>query len=322
MGAYGGPGRTQLYGIPTHITGTIPGDGEIRVAFDAALRLSFSRALEPSSLTFELSDPAIVLDTAWSSGHDTLWLSHSQNFTNLTTYRLRVTAGQSADGEARMPLPDSFSFKTLDTVRPRSASSQPADGQSGVATNVIIRLWFTKPVNKNTLTYSFSDTSYLFTVYQTNDSVITLGHVGHLFAGGTSYTFEVLCIQDTCGNPMDASQVPNPFTFTTAGTGVEGSPSAVAGRFFLSPPKPNPAASGGRVRFEFGLERACQAELSVFDILGHKMADLSKGCLPAGAHSFEWDFRDGEGRRASAGVYFYRLMAGCREATGRLVVVR
>jgi hypothetical protein len=322
MGAYGGPLRSDLYDLPPYITSASPSNGQVRVAYDVPLWVAFSQAMAPATVSCELSDPGIFLDSSWSTGHDTLYLSHAQNFANFTRYSLRVLSGLGEDGQPLAPLPDSVSFRTLDTVRPKLYATQPADGQTGVATNAIIRLWFSKPVSKNTLTYIFSDTSYHFTLYQTSDSVITLGHVGHLFVGGTTYSLELTAFQDTAGNPMGQSLVSNPFTFTTAGTGVMGSPLNVAGRFFLAPAKPNPSTSGGRVRLEFELECEGQAELAVYDILGHKLADLYRGCLPAGVHSIDWECRDRQGRKLAAGVYFYRLKAGERTATERLVVVR
>lgn len=322
MGAYGGPVRSSLFRLPPFVTGTSPVDGQIRVLYDAQIYVAFSQAMDPATVLCELSDLGIALDTSWSSGHDTLFMSHSQNFTNFTMYRLKILAGQGQNGDPLIPLPDSFSFRTLDTVKPNLVATQPANSQTGVATNAIIRLWFSKPVNKNTLSYCFSDTSYHFTLYQTNDSVITLGHVGHLFAEGATYTLEVTAFQDTAGNLMGQSLTPNPFSFTTVSTGVEGSPLTDADRFYLAPARPNPAASGVGVRLDFELKCAGRAELAVFDVTGHRIATLCQRWLSAGAHSIRWDCKDAAGRVISPGVYFYRLKVEGQQATGRLVVVR
>jgi len=324
MGAYGGPGRSALFALPPHIAATSPSEGQVRVPYDAAMWIAFSEAMDPASVTCELSDPGIVLDTAWNPGHDTVFLSHSLNFANFVRYRLRLLSGQTQGGQLLLPLPDSVSFRTLDTARPKLAATQPSHGQTGVAANAMIRLWFSKPVDRFTMTYTFSDTSIHFNVYKTNDSVLTLLHTGTPFAGGATYTFEVTGIHDTCGNAMNSWLVPNPFSFTAAGTGVEGPSFTISApnRFFLAPSRPNPVATGERVKFQFGLEKSGMTELSVYDVLGLKKATLCRESVSAGAHSFEWDCRDDGGRRVSAGVYFFRLKAGEREATGRLVVVR
>lgn len=324
MGAYGGPGRTDLYPLPPHITATGPEEGQTRVPYDAAMWVAFSQPMDPATVSCELSAAAIALDSSWSQGHDTLFLSHVQPFANFTRYSLRVLSGHGQNGQPLAPVPDSFSFRTLDTVRPRLAATQPADGQSGVAATAYVRLWFSKPIDRNTFSYAFSDTSIHFAVYKTNDSVLTLLHAGTPFAAGTSYAFEVTGIQDTCGNAMNQSLAPNPFTFTTAGTGVEG-PSTqyeVTGRFSLSPSSPNPVNCGGRVLFEFSLEEEGRMELDVYDILGHRKGRVHQGTMSAGRHSIAWACRDGRGRPLAAGVYFCRLRAGGRSATGRLVVVR
>lgn len=321
MGTYGGPGRSTLGGLPPYIIDTSPHDGQNRIAFDSPLWVAFSQPMEPGSLSLSLSDPGIVLSWSWNGGHDTLSLSHVQNFANFTRYWLKIAAGQGAAGEPLAPLPDSFSFRTLDTARPKLSSTQPANGQTGVATNAYIRLWFSKPVDKNTLAYAFSDTSIHFTTYQTNDSVLTLIHATTPYAGGTAYTFEVLGVQDTCGNAMNASLVPNPFSFTTAGSGVEGEPGRLGRRTALEV-FPNPSDGSSEIVFSVNLASAGQANLSVYDVSGRKVAALFDGRLDPGTHWIKWNERVAGGGRIGAGCYFCLLRLPEGEAVRRLVISR
>jgi hypothetical protein len=190
-----------------------------------------------------------------------------------------------------------------------------------VATNAIIRLWFSKPVSKSTLTYAFSDTSYHFTLYQTNDSVISLGHIGHLFAGGTTYTMELTAFQDTCGNAMGSSLVPNPFTFTTAGTGVEGVPGQPGRRTSLEV-FPNPSDGSSGIVLSLGLGSGGSASLSVYDVSGRKVAILADGLFAPGTHTVFWNGRGPGGGRVGAGCYFCLLRAPEGEVVRRLVISR
>jgi photosystem II stability/assembly factor-like uncharacterized protein len=90
-----------------------------------------------------------------------------------------------------------------------------------------------------------------------------------------------------------------------------------APRLALSSPAPNPAR--GAARFALELPAASEAEVSVYDAAGRRVATLHRGPLAAGSHAFAWDGTDARGRRASAGVYFVRASAGGSVATRRLV---
>jgi hypothetical protein len=73
---------------------------------------------------------------------------------------------------------------------------------------------------------------------------------------------------------------------------------------------PNP---GRTLQLSFGVPRADQVELAVFDIAGRKMAEIVKGQFAPGRYSRVWDGRDGHGNLVSSGVYFYRLKVGAEQ---------
>lgn len=51
------------------------------------------------------------------------------------------------------------------------------------------------------------------------------------------------------------------------------------------------------------------------------MRTLVQERLPAGNYTEAWDGADSQGRRASAGMYLYRLQAGSFESTHRMMLV-
>ncbi|MDI6740153.1 MAG: C25 family cysteine peptidase, partial [Candidatus Edwardsbacteria bacterium] len=83
---------------------------------------------------------------------------------------------------------------------------------------------------------------------------------------------------------------------------------------------PNPFTDQTHIRF--GLPRDARIELSVYNILGQKVAKLADGALPAGYHTANWNGRTAGGQRASGGVYFYRLTTPDHRVTKRLVYIR
>lgn len=81
----------------------------------------------------------------------------------------------------------------------------------------------------------------------------------------------------------------------------------------------NPAAGSPTVTFEVGA--AGRVVLDIFDLQGRRVRRLVDIDRPLGLATETWDRADDAGRPVRAGVYFYRLTAGDRRATGRIVLV-
>jgi hypothetical protein len=93
---------------------------------------------------------------------------------------------------------------------------------------------------------------------------------------------------------------------TSVPNGVEGGPAATApAACELSQNSPNPFNPSTSVRYR--LASAASVDLSVFDLLGRRVATLESGFMPAGSHRAVWNGADRTGRRAASGVYFVRL---------------
>ena len=87
----------------------------------------------------------------------------------------------------------------------------------------------------------------------------------------------------------------------------------------LLPCRPNPFRGAGGATMVFRLAAAGRASLGIYDVSGRRVRLLVDGVLTAGRHAATWDGRDDRGRGAPSGVYFYRLVAGGRAETRRLV---
>ena len=62
--------------------------------------------------------------------------------------------------------------------------------------------------------------------------------------------------------------------------------------------------------------------LEVFDIRGRRVATLLDQSLDRGEHEVTWNGADFTGRRAAAGVYFYRLTGQDGVLTRKMLIVR
>jgi hypothetical protein len=83
---------------------------------------------------------------------------------------------------------------------------------------------------------------------------------------------------------------------------------------------PNPFNPSTVIRFD--LPTAGPVELSIFDVMGHRVARLVHENRPAGQHEELWSGRDEGGRSVSSGVYIYRLEAGEYVETKRMTLVK
>ncbi len=90
--------------------------------------------------------------------------------------------------------------------------------------------------------------------------------------------------------------------------------------FALDGSYPNP--TGGAATVRFALDETARAQLSVYDVMGRKVATLVDAPVPAGEHEVRWNGRAADGSTVASGVYLLRLQAGERVATRRLTVVR
>jgi PKD repeat protein len=93
-------------------------------------------------------------------------------------------------------------------------------------------------------------------------------------------------------------------------------PPPVGEHFALLPPTPNPFRDSSTI--SFSLAAASDVRLTIYDAAGRLVRSLVDGWQESGTHQTSWDGRAGD-TFAGPGVYFLRLEASGRTATGRVV---
>ncbi|MBI5836583.1 MAG: VCBS repeat-containing protein [Candidatus Eisenbacteria bacterium] len=83
---------------------------------------------------------------------------------------------------------------------------------------------------------------------------------------------------------------------------------------------PNPAIRG--MAISYTLPGAGHVDIAVYDAAGRRIRTLVSGSKEQGAHIIHWDGRNSAGGPAGAGVYFWRLVTGGQELTGRAVLLK
>ena len=102
--------------------------------------------------------------------------------------------------------------------------------------------------------------------------------------------------------------------FETAPT----SPPALPLTLYQNHPNPfNPQTSIG-----YYLPSRCRVRLEIFDVTGRKIATLVDRMEEKGHHDTLWAGTNSEGRRVCSGIYYYRLSAGKRTTTRKMVLLR
>ena len=103
-------------------------------------------------------------------------------------------------------------------------------------------------------------------------------------------------------------------------TAVTMSAAAAPERFSLEQSYPNPF--NARTVIRYALPERTGVELSVYNLLGQRVAILASGLREAGVHTIQWGGRDRAGRQLASGVYLYRLQAGALVQTRRMLLLR
>lgn len=73
---------------------------------------------------------------------------------------------------------------------------------------------------------------------------------------------------------------------------------------------------------DYWLPNNSRVELSVYDLLGKKVATLVDGYKSVGQNSAKWNGKDDAGRSVSSGIYVYRMRAGKTVATRKMLLLR
>jgi hypothetical protein len=94
----------------------------------------------------------------------------------------------------------------------------------------------------------------------------------------------------------------------------------LARKFALDQNSPNPF--NPRTRIRFSLDSNAPVTLAIYDVSGGHVRTLLNRPMAPGLHVEEWDGRDASGKSAPSGVYFYRLKAGKRTLTKKMLMVK
>ncbi len=82
---------------------------------------------------------------------------------------------------------------------------------------------------------------------------------------------------------------------------------------------PNPTRAG--TKLSFNLSADVDVSLSIYDVVGRRVAALLDGPRGAGSNTVEWNGLDYSGARVAPGIYFARLDDGLQVSSSKLVII-
>ena len=106
----------------------------------------------------------------------------------------------------------------------------------------------------------------------------------------------------------------------TGTVGVNSDESLIPKEFALYDNFPNPFNPTTQIAVD--LPEAATTEITVWNIMGQRVATLYKGDLNAGHHTLNFDGRDSNGKQLTSGMYLYRVAAGKYNATKKMTLMK
>lgn len=151
-------------------------------------------------------------------------------------------------------------------------------------------------------------------------TTVTVRH--HIPGSALPFETEMLHLSATSAMSLESTVIADTAQVTTTAE-----PSAagdhdpfIPGVFELRQNYPNPF--NPTTRIEFSLERAMDVELSIYNVIGQKIATLIDGFYSVGTYEVEWDATDETGRKVASGIYFYRLTTDEYSRTRKMMLMK
>ncbi|KAB2909192.1 MAG: family 10 glycosylhydrolase [Ignavibacteriales bacterium] len=221
------------------------------------------------------------------------------------TYYWRVRA-ENAAGIGAWSAP--FSFTTATPAAPELL--YPADKTTNVGLDSVL-VWHSNPV-ATSYSVQLSSTN----VFDPQSIVLNIGSTSDTTAAYSGLSLNrIYYWRVKASNSFGQGAWSEPFRFKTKVTTDVEKEEGVPSDFVLSQNYPNPFNPLTTIRFE--LPESAQISLRVYDATGLEVAVLADGYYGAGIYSIKFD-----ASQLPSGVYIYRLEAGNKSFTKKLMLLK
>ena len=146
------------------------------------------------------------------------------------------------------------------------------------------------------------------------DTTVVIFTGGGFLPGGSFYW---RVIATSTGGQSTFSRNNGVFSFLT--TGIDDD-ARIPSDLSLYQNYPNPFNPETRISYD--LPQAGAVTLTVYNSLGNAVRQLVSGHQGAGRHKVTWDARDDAGRKVASGIYIYKLQAGKKIVTRKMLLLQ
>ena len=94
----------------------------------------------------------------------------------------------------------------------------------------------------------------------------------------------------------------------------------IPNEYSLNQNYPNPF--NPTTRIQYSLPKAGLVQMSIYTLMGQKIATLVNRNMDAGQYIIPWHAMDDQGRKVPSGIYFYTLESGSYRAIKKLVLLK
>jgi len=270
---------------------------------------NFLAAASALATTFgQFSDPAILVDTDGDGVPDThpfivyymqlgldqvsALVATADSLANLGMQGLCVALGQSALAPVLGPVVGDYAGATLTALLTAGVGTVDALTQTAAATGAYaVGALAGAGVDVNDSDHDFDGTNGRL-VFQVGNNCIPRN--------------QYVAVQSNWVN--------------TGTAGVNSDESLIPKEFALYDNYPNPFNPTTQIAVD--LPEAATTEITVWNIMGQRVATLYTGDLNAGHHTLNFDGRDSNGKQLTSGMYLYRVAAGKYNATKKMTLMK
>ena len=208
------PWRFQPSSSPC-IVQTSPADSTTGIALTSSIVITFSEAMDPLSVTWDVFPPGVSFTQTWSNGSSVLTLAPTTPLSPSRDYTVVVLSGNDTDGNGLIagPVPNPWRFRTAG-IPPRILSTTPADGTANILATADVVVDFSEAMDTATVNATAAPGIGLTYAWSNGNTTLTLSH-SSAFVDCTRYMFTITG-QDPDGDALVGGPVPNPWNFTTA----------------------------------------------------------------------------------------------------------
>jgi len=119
--------------------------------------------------------------------------------------------------------------------------------------------------------------------------------------------------------PDNTTQRVNTFWYNTAAVDVD-EEAPIAQKFELFGNFPNPFNPSTKIRF--ATEKMSHVNLTIYSVLGEKVATVHDGVLSPGTYDITWNGVNNHGQKVPSGVYFYEVKSDHRSHRGKMLMLK